>query len=246
MRPFLAHLKMELTLAFRKGETVLLTLGIPVLFLVFFSEVHVVAVPVAHRVAFSFPGIVALSTMSSAMVSLSISTGFERSYGVLQRLQVTPLGTSRLLLAKICATLVVELVQVAVLLGVAELEGYALPSGTTLTRAVTESVGLVVLATAAFGGIGLTLAGRLKGEVNLAASNGLYLVLLLVSGMVVPASTLGEVGHLARWLPSGALAEGLHACCTFGRPVSTTTWLILAAWAVAAPTLATFTFEFAP
>jgi len=34
---------------------------------------------------------------------LSIATGFERSYGVLRRLHVTPLGTRRLIGAKIAA-----------------------------------------------------------------------------------------------------------------------------------------------
>ena len=45
----------------------------------------------------------------------------------------------------------------------------------------------VALGTAAFAGLGLLMAGRLRGEVTLAAANGLYLVLLLLGGMVVPA-----------------------------------------------------------
>ena len=40
--------------------------------------------------------------------------------------------------------------------------------------------------TVAFGGLGLLLAGVLRAEVNLAAVNGLYLVLLLLGGMLVP------------------------------------------------------------
>ena len=42
----------------------------------------------------------------------------------------------------------------------------------------------------AFAGVGLTLAGRLPGEINLAAQNGLYLVLLLLGGMVIPFAKL--------------------------------------------------------
>ena len=52
------------------------------------------------------------------------------------------------------------------------------------------AVAVVLLATAGFGGIGLLLAGVLRAEVNLAAANGLWLLLLLVSGMLAPLSKL--------------------------------------------------------
>ena len=48
----------------------------------------------------------------------------------------------------------------------------------------------MVVGTVAFAGIGLALAGRLRGEVNLAAANGLYLVLLLLGGMIFPLDEL--------------------------------------------------------
>ena len=60
----------------------------------------------------------------------------------------------------------------------------------------------VVLGTIAFAGLGLLLAGTLRGEVNLAAANGLYLVLLLLGGMVIPFDEL----------PSGLRAVGPGAC----------------------------------
>src|SRR5271155_3050733 len=103
----------------RRGETLLLTLGIPVIFLLFFSTVHVVATPHQKAVDFFVPGILALAVMSTAMVSLGIATGFERGYGVLKRLGSTPLGRPRLLAAKIVTVLAVELVQAAVLVPVA-------------------------------------------------------------------------------------------------------------------------------
>ena len=75
-----------------------------------------------------------------------------------------------------------------------------------------EVVALLVLGSAGCAGIGLLLAGRLRAEVNLAASNGLYLVLLLLSGIVVPVTSLpGFVQpRRRRGCPSGAMAEGLH------------------------------------
>ena len=103
----------------RRGESLLLALGIPVLLLAFFSEVDVLPVGTRHPVTFLAPGILALAVMSTAMVSLGIATAFERSYGVLKRLGTTPLGRPALLAAKTAAILVVEVVQVAVLVPVA-------------------------------------------------------------------------------------------------------------------------------
>jgi ABC-2 type transport system permease protein len=102
----------------------------------------------------------------------------------------------------------------------------------------------VLLATAGFGGIGLFMAGVLKAEVNLAAANGLYLVLLLLGGMVVPVSKLpGGVADVAKVLPSEALSAALHATLGTGSAVPTLSWVVLAVWAVAAPTAAALSFR---
>ena len=63
----------------------------------------------------------------------------------------------------------------------------------------------VVLGTIAFAGIGLAMAGTLRGEVNLAAANGLYLVLLLLGGMIIPIDELPTgLQVVARALPRRA------------------------------------------
>lgn len=243
MKALLAHTRIELSLALRKGETLLLTLGIPVLFLVFFSTVDVISVPTPTRVGFLFPGIVALSVLSSAFVSPSIATGFERGYGALARLQATPLGKGRLLAAKSISVAVVELLQIAVMSAVAIALGYELPKQTAGPQALSVVL-LIILATICFGGLAFLCAGLLRMEVNLAASNGLYLILLLVSGMIVPLSKLGGFEPVAKLLPSTALSEGLHACLSFGQPVSAATWMVLAVWALSTPLLAVRFFSF--
>ena len=241
MRAFLAQTKAEVGMTLRRGETLLLTVGIPVLFLLFFSPVHGVSTPGQKGVDFFVPGILALAVMSTAMVSLGIATGFERGYGVLKRLGSTPLGRPRLLGAKIATILVVELVQAAVLIPV----GYALgwnPGGDA--SCVLGAIGVVVLATIAFGGIGLFMAGVLKAEVNLAAANGLYLVLLLLGGMVVPIGKLpAGVRDVAKVLPADALSAALHAGLGSGAMVPTLSWVVLAVWAVAAPLAAGLSFR---
>src|SRR5438132_13110659 len=117
--PMLAQARAEIRMTLRRGESVLLTLGIPVLLLVFFSLVDVLPTHTDDPVDFLAPGILALAVLSTAMVGLAIATGFERSYGVLKRLGTTPLGRPALLAAKTAAILAVEVIQVAVLVAVA-------------------------------------------------------------------------------------------------------------------------------
>src|SRR5271155_3151348 len=119
LRRLVAQSSAEVGMTLRRGESLLLTIGIPVILLVFFSEVHLLPTGTAQPVSFLAPGILALAVMGSALVNLSIATGFERGYGVLKRLGATPLGRPALLGAKIVAVLVVEILQAAVLVPVA-------------------------------------------------------------------------------------------------------------------------------
>lgn len=244
MRAFAAQVGTETYMTLRRGETLLLTVGIPVVFLVFFSTVHVGLTHAGTDASFFVPGVLALAVMSTAMVSLGIATGFERGYGVLKRLGSTPLGRSRLLGAKITTILLVEVVQAAVLVPV----GYALgwqPGGHgSAGAAAGQALAIAMLATVAFGGLGLLLAGVLRAEVNLAAANGLYLVLLLLGGMIVPLYRLpGALADVAKALPAAALSQGLHAALGTGAAVPLASWIALVAWAVLAPVAAALTFR---
>lgn len=87
-----AQVRTETTLSLRRGESLLLTLGIPVGLLVFFSVVDVLPIEGDDPVRFLAPGVLALAVMSTGMVNLAISTGFERQYLVLKRLGATPSG----------------------------------------------------------------------------------------------------------------------------------------------------------
>ena len=208
------------------GEQLLLTLGIPVLLLVFFSVVDVLPTGTKEPIDFLAPGILALATMSTAMVSLGIATGFDRGYHVLKRLGTTPLGRPRLIAAKVGSVIAIEVVQFAVLIPVAFALGWD-PESPNWLLAVLG----VVVGTIAFAGIGLTLAGRLPPEINLAAQNGLYLVLLLLGGMVIRSPLPGPIRGLAYALPSGALADAAQALSNAGTQ-PTRSWIVLCTWAV--------------
>lgn len=240
MTAYLAQARTELTLTLRRGESVLLTLGIPALLLVFFSLVDVLPKPpgVDDPIDFLAPGIIALALMSSAMVNVAIATGFERQYQVLKRLGATPLGRPRLLAAKTTAVLAVEVVQLVVLVPVSLLLGWD-PDATWL-----GFIAVAALGTIAFAGLGFLMAGTLRAEITLALANGLYLVLLLLGGMIIPLSELpGPLEAFAKLLPAAALAAGVDGTVTAGASVPGWAWATLVVWAVAAPIAAAVTFR---
>jgi ABC-2 type transport system permease protein len=234
-----AQTNVELRLTLRRGESLLLTLGIPVLLLVFFSLVDVLPTGGGEAVDVLAPGILALAVMSTAMVGLGIGTGFERHYLVLKRLGSTPLGRPGLLGAKIVSVVAVELVQVMILVPIGLALGWNPDAG-----GVGLAVLAVLLGTVAFAGIGLALAGVLRGEVNLAVQNGIYLVLLLLGGILVPLSELPSgLATAAKILPSAALGELLRGALTHGGSTPAWAWAVLTVWAVAAPLVAVKTFR---
>jgi ABC-2 type transport system permease protein len=231
----------ETVLTLRRSEAVLVSLGIPLLVEVFFSLLDVFPAPRGlPEVDFVVPSVLALAVMSTSMVSLGLSTSFERSYGVLKRLGTTPLRPTELLGAKTVSVLAVEVVQMAVLVPVGFGLGWSPAGGASGALA---AAGALVLGTAAFASLGLLLAGTVRAEANLGLTNGLYLVLLLVSDMVIPLERMPTaLADVARILPSTALAQLVHGALV-GTGTRPEAWAVLAAWTAVAAALAAKLFR---
>ena len=239
--PYQAQAKAEIRLSMTQYESLLVTFGIPLLFLVAFSLIKVLPLPsgVTKGVQFLVPGTIALAIMATGMVSLGIATGVERSYGVLKRLGTTPLSRGALLMAKITSILVIELIQVILLVAVGFGLGWR-PSGN-----LAEFVIAIVLSSSAFAGIGLIMAGRLKSEAVIGAANGVFLLLLVLGGMIFPVTSLpGPIAEVAKLLPAYASAHILFSASSGVASPTSTSWIVLALWAVATPVLATRLFRF--
>lgn len=239
MRPYLAQARAEIRLTLTQGESLLVTLGLPVLFLLGFDAVRIIPTGTRDVLTFLAPAMIALAVMATGLVSLSIATAFERTYGVLKRLGTTPLGRGPLLAAKITSVAVVEVLQVGVIAAVAialgwhpHLAGWA------------EAAAAVILGTSAFSGLGLLMAGALKAELVLGLSNGLYVVMLFLGGIIVPVSRLpGILRGIADLLPSTALSQVLVHSIGMGGGVPLASWVALGIWAVGAPVAAAMLFR---
>ena len=233
-----AQTRVEMLLTVRRGESLLVTLVIPLGILVFFSSVDAVNTTYKDPVDFLVPGVLALAVMSSAMVSLGIATGYERRYGVLKRLGSTPLSRAGLLTAKTLNVLALEVVQAIVIV----LTGIAL--GWNATGGLVAAIALLLVGTIAFAGIGMLMAGTLRAEANLALANGLFLVLLFLGGMAYPLAKLpNAVEAVAKLLPAAALSETVRAVLTPGRSFPVGELVVLLVWAVAAPLAAAHWFR---
>jgi len=238
-----AQTRMELTLNLRHGESVLLTLIIPIGLLLFFSAVDVLPSDGRDSVDFLVPGVLALAVMSAAFTGQAIATGFERRYGVLKRLGATPLPRWVLLAGKTLAVLAIEALQVVLLVAVGLALGWE-PRLPGTAAGIGWLVLLVVLGTTAFSGLGLLMAGTLRAEATLAAANGVYLLLLLVGGVVFPLTELpGWLRVLAEGLPTAALSAGVRAVLADAQSPGAAPLIVLACWAVASVTLAARTFR---
>lgn len=225
-----AQTAMEFRLLLRNGEQVGLTLLIPLLLLFFFNLPLLYSLGTPRRIDFVVPSIIALAIMSAAFTGLAIGTGFERKYAVLKRLGATALPRSILVGGKTLATLLLEILQIVLICAL----GFGLawhPHGDPAVALL-----LVVLGTIAFGGLGLLIAGTLRAEVTLAASNLIWLILLFAGGIAIPLSKFGtSAAHVLQYLPSAALSDGLHDVFQHGgQTVPLRDTLTLVVWAVLA------------
>lgn len=220
-----AQARAEIRMTLRNGEQLLLTLVIPLLLLVALSHLPTSVVGHSPAVDAVAPGILALAVVSTAFTGQAIATGFERRYGVLKLLGSTPLGRTGLLVAKTLGVLAVEVVQVALVAGLALALGWH-PVGSPLAAAV-----LLVLGTAAFTSLGLLLAGTLRAEATLAVANGLYLLLIALGGVVIPADRLPRaLEPLVSLLPSAALGQGLRDVLLHGQGLPLAPVAVLLVW----------------
>ncbi len=237
MRSILAsQLRMELVLTARRGEAVVLAMGVPLLVLLGAGLTEATNVPATDRLGFVVPGVLALTVMSTAFTGQAITTGYERSYGVLKRLGGSPLTRPGLLFAKTAAILCLVLVQTLVLALVGVAVGWR-PEVVHLLPAI----GVTVLATAAYCGFALLLASLLRPETVTGLATLVYVLMLAAGGIMFAAPDLGTAGYFL--IPLAAHAEALRDTLSEGTAVPGAIWLSLGLWAVVAVGLAARKFR---
>jgi ABC-2 type transport system permease protein len=230
------QIRMELTLTARRGEAVVLAMGVPLLVLLGAGLTEVTNVPGDDRLAFVAPGVLALTVLSTAFTGQAITTGYERSYGVLKRLGASPLTRPGLLFAKIAAIFGLIVLQLLILAVVGVAVGWRPHFGHLL-----PALGITLLATAAYSGLALLLASVLKPETTTGAATLIYVLMLAAGGIMFAAPDLGTAGWFL--LPLAAHAEALRSTLSHDTAIPGSIWLSLSLWAVVCVTAAARTFR---
>jgi ABC-2 type transport system permease protein len=242
-RAIAAMTAVELRLVVRRGENLFATIVIPTIVLVLFSAVSILPTGTARPVDFLLPGSIALGIIATSLVSLGITTAYDRSYGVLKRLGGSPLTRGELVAARVLTVLVVEVGQIGLLVATAIVVlGWQPGPGASPTLAIIA----IVLGTTAFAGLGLLLAGTLRAETVLALANVLFLAFLVVGGVIVPLDRLpGPLAAVGAALPAAPLSALLRTALGGGGLAADAGGAIalLTAWAVVTLALAARTFR---
>jgi ABC-2 type transport system permease protein len=237
-RRILAQARFETGTLLRNGEQLLVALVLPAMVLVGLALTHSPSLGPGRRIDLAVPGVLALAVISTAFTGQAISTAFDRRYGVLRLLGVSPLGRDGLLIAKALAVLTVELLQGVVIGGLGLALGWH-PQWMGLFAAGL----LALVGTWAFVALALLLAGTLRAEGVLALANLVWILLLGLGGVIIPRTAmLPGLSHLAALLPSGALGDGLREAFIGGR-LAWWPLVVLVIWGAVATALASRTFR---
>lgn len=191
----------------RNGEQTLVSIVLPAMALVGGVLAPWPDLGAGRRVDIVTPGVFALAVLSSGFTGQAIQTGFDRRYGVLRLLGASPLGKGGLVLARVLAVMVVQVIQFVVLGAVGLALGWH-PDAI----GVLPFVVFWLLGTATFVGFALLFAGTLRAEATLALSNLVWVLMLGAGGVLIPSHRMpAPWSTIVSWLPSAALGDGFRS-----------------------------------
>lgn len=247
----LHQLRYDLLALLRNRRARFMTLVMPIIFLVVFAGVfgdnHTVVNGVRVKTSdYYVPGIMALTIVTSSLISLVTAIATERENGILKRRRATPVSAWVLVAGRTLASVAMTVGVLVVLLLLAKV-GY----GVTLPLASVPALAATVLVgTAAFSCLAYALAG-VVGSADSAQplTQAITLPLYFVSGVWIPADQLpAGLRQLGRVFPIEHLAAGLHAAFvpgTSGR-FAGSDLLVLALWGVGGAVVAVRRFTWLP
>ncbi len=244
LRSVAALTALELRLAARRGENVLVTLVIPVAVLLFFGGTSLGGIGGGTQRGI-VAGTIALGIIAAGLVNLGIATAYERHYGVLKRLGGAPIPGWAFVASKVAAVLVLEAIQIVLVVAAAAL-AFSWSPGPAWSPLL---VGVAfVLGSLTFVGLGLLLAGALRAEAVLALANLLFLACLMLGGVIVPIDGLpGFLQPFAAVLPATALSDllriGLDSDAAGAYGSATSAVAVLLVWGIGAAAAASRTFR---
>jgi ABC-2 type transport system permease protein len=224
----------ELKLLSRERVRMALPIAVPLVLLIILGSIHSLRQPVALYGGASFIDIytttlVVMGLALLALTNMPMMLADYRERGVLRRLQTTPIGPVRVLVAQLVADLTIAVAMVVLILAVARI-GFAVP----LPRQPGAFVLSALLAAAALLAAGLLVAAIAPtGRVARGIGALLFYPMMFFAGLWLPIPNMpATLQHISHATPLGAAGPAL-AAATAGSWPTALQLLTLAAWAVA-------------
>lgn len=228
-RRIAAHAQLEARAILTNGEQLMVSLMLPAMVLLGLRFVPVSPALFGGKSPSMTDAVAATAVtaiIATSLTSQAIATGFDRRNGVLRWIATTPLGRGGYMLGKLGAMAIVHILQIVVLGALSFALGWRPTAGEILW-----SIPVWILATCAFGGLGLLIAGTLRTEAVLALSNIIFILLIAVGGVAIPANGFpAPVDALISVLPSAAASSALTETLS-GHAPSLAALGLLALWA---------------
>jgi ABC-2 type transport system permease protein len=208
---FAELLKVEGKLALREPTGLAMGIGFPIILLVVFG---LIGRAVPGNVAGTgltvldiyVPIIMVVGFISLGVSSLPVTLVRYREMGWLRRVSTTPTPPSRLLAAQLTLNLVLALVTILIVIF-----GSELVFGAALEPSIPYFVLSIVLSIAVIFSLGLVVAALAPSQtVASGLSGGLFFLLLLLSGLWIQPTIVGEpLATIMYYSPSGAPVRAL-------------------------------------
>ena len=210
-----AQARFETGTLLRNGEQLLVALVLPCAALLGLAMTSSPSLGPGRRIDLAVPGVLALCVISSAFTAQAIATGFDRRYGVLRLLGVSPSAAAGCSAPRAVAVLAVEALQLVVIGAL----GLALGWHPAWSGFVWGAV-FAVVGSWAFVALALLLAGVLRAEGVLAVANLLWVALLVLGRCHRPPQPAARWA-CRTWPPCCPRVRSVTAC---GRPSCTGAW----------------------
>jgi ABC-2 type transport system permease protein len=202
----------ELKLLVRERVSFIIGIGFPLLLLVIFGSIPSFKTPRAIYGGLTVvdeyvPILIALSIALLALAFAPTVLAEYREKGILRRLQTTPAGPVRVLVAELAASLTVAAVRVVLILVVARL-AYHVP----LPRQPGAFVIYALLTALALGAIGLLIAAvATTSQAAQAIGPLLFFPLMFFAGLWLPIPSMPPLlQHISHVTPLGAAVQSLQ------------------------------------
>jgi len=167
--------------------------AMPLIFLVIFGagfgELVGSMTPGVDYIQFMYPGILAMTVLMSSLMS-GISIVWDREFGFLKEILVSPLGRGGIILGKAVGGAVVAVLQAFVMLILAPILGVSL----SFTM-VVELMLLIVIVSISLSGLGLLVASRMQSQ------QGFQVVIqLIIMPLIFLAGIFYPVNDVPVWM----------------------------------------------